>query len=164
MQTSRRVIGAFMSCCGVNAASAASTMRTRLIEGGSDLAQDARFSFRAGVRVGDIVVEGADIYGDGVNIAAKLEAAALPRRALIYGRANGDGVDKLVIDFEDFEQPDIGGVARPQETFAIVGDAATPLPQNPEKLLKPSVADKPFTNMSPDPKQAYFADGLTKAP
>ena len=146
----------------VSAVSAASTIQTRISERKRDLPDEAVFEFRMGVHVGDVVVDGDDILGDGVNIAARLEAEASPGSVLVSGRVYEDVVDKLDLSFEDLGERQLPGVARPIRMFTLAGTkprAPVPAPIAPDK---PSVAILPFVNLSPDVEQDYFADGLTE--
>ena len=130
---------------------------------------DQRIEFRIGINLGDIMNDGEDIYGDGVNVAARLEALA-PPGGICVSRVVRDQVrDKLNFAFDDRGEQQVKNIARPVRVFdvKIAGEtmaltsysgAAAPLPL-PDK---PSIAVLPFQNMSGDPKQEYFADGMVE--
>ena len=115
--------------------------------------------------MGDIVVEDGDIFGDGVNVAARLEGLADPGGICVSARVQEDATGKLDLAFEDLGERALKNIARPVRAFKIVTGAvslgaaeapALPLPD------KPSIAVLPFTNMSGDPEQEYFADGMVE--
>jgi adenylate cyclase len=129
---------------------------------------DSRIEFRIGINLGDVIIEGDDIYGDGVNIAARLEALAEPG-AIFVSRAIRDSVrDKLGIVLEDLGEKPVKNIARPVRIFRIgradsdrtngVRSASLP-PSVPDK---PSIAVLPFANMSGDAEQEYFSDGISE--
>ena len=130
---------------------------------------DQRIEFRIGINLGDIINDGQDIYGDGVNVAARLEALATPG-GICVGRVVRDQVrDKLNFSFDDRGEQQVKNIARPVRVFdvKIAGETMTltsystapaPLPI-PDK---PSIAVLPFQNMSGDPEQEYFADGMVE--
>src|SRR5258708_23071512 len=108
---------------------------------------DDRIEFRIGINLGDVIIEGDDIYGDGVNIAARLEALAEPG-GIFVSRAVRDSVrDKLGIELEDLGEKPVKNIARPVRVFRIgrAGDAQRPPPAVPDK---PSIAVLPVANMS----------------
>lgn len=146
----------------VSAVSAAATMQIQLAERKRDLPSEAAFDFRMGIHVGDIVVEGDDILGDGVNVAARLEAAAEPGRVLISGRVYEDVVGKLDLNFEDLGERTFPGISRSFRTYALASSMPRQAPPKPARPDKPSVAVLPFVNLSSDAEQDYFADGLTE--
>ena len=113
-----------------------------------------RIEFRIGIHQGDIVVEDGDIFGDGVNIAARLEGIADPGGICISARVQEDAAGRLDLDF----QVRVYRVRLERETAAMPV-AASPSPPLPEK---PSIAVLPFQNMSGDPEQEYFADGMVE--
>ncbi len=123
---------------------------------------DSRIEFRIGINLGDVIIEGDDIYGDGVNIAARLESLADPG-AIFVSRAVRDSVrDKLGIVLEDLGEKPVKNIARPVRVFRIgrANDArARSLPAMPDK---PSIAVLPFANMSGDAEQEYFSDGISE--
>jgi adenylate cyclase len=130
---------------------------------------DFRIDFRIGVNLGDIIIDGDDIFGDGVNIAARLEAMAEPGGVCISGAAHDQVRDKLDLAFEDIGDQQVKNIARPVHVYRIplqagakaVAPEATP--QAPLALPdKPSIAVLPFQNMSGDPEQEYFADGMVE--
>ena len=127
---------------------------------------DNRIEFRIGINVGDIVVEDGDIFGDGVNVAARLEALAEPGGICVSARVQEDAAGKLDLVFEDIGEQQLKNIARPVRVYRVVterppGNAAWPAPilALPDK---PSIAVLPFANMSGDPEQEYFADGMVE--
>jgi adenylate cyclase len=132
-----------------------------------DVSGDQRIRLRIGINLGDIIVEGSDIYGDGVNLAARLEALAEPGDICLSGPAFDTVDGKLDLAFEDAGQQQLKNIAKPQRIYRLrtQGSHKSP-PALPEPQLsvpdKPSVAVLPFTNMSGDPEQVYFSDGITE--
>ena len=123
-----------------------------------------RIDFRIGIHQGDIVVEDGDIFGDGVNIAARLEAIAEPGGICVSGRVQRDAVGKLDLVFRDLGQQQLKNISRPVRVYAIeAGKLVRTSP--PGKLSNPtpalSVVVLPFANLSADPVQEYFADAIT---
>jgi len=129
----------------------------------ADLPQERRIEFRVGINVGDIIIDGGDIYGDGVNVAARLEGLAEPGGICVSGRVQEDARGKLDITFEDAGEQQLKNIAWPVRVYRVrlSGEAAQ---SRPALALpdKPSIAVLPFTNMSGDPEQDYFADGMTE--
>jgi adenylate cyclase len=126
--------------------------------------EDSRIEFRIGINLGDVMLEGDDIYGDGVNIAARLEQIAEPG-TIFVSRAVRDSVrDKLDVTLEDLGERPVKNIAKPVRVFRItagerVARSAASAPAVPEK---PSLAVLPFDNMSGDAEQEYFSDGMTE--
>jgi adenylate cyclase len=123
-----------------------------------------RIEFRIGVHQGDIVVEAGDILGDGVNIAARLEALAEPGGICVSARVQEDAAGKLDLAFDDIGEHSLKNIARPIRVYRVAGGIAAPAPTRAGLPLpdKPSVAVLPFQNMSGDPEQEYFADGMVE--
>jgi len=127
-----------------------------------------RIKLRIGVNLGDIIVEGSDIYGDGVNVAARLEGLADPGGICISGKVYDEVRDKLPIAFKDLGDQKVKNIRAPVRVYRWTGAAAesTPGMAGAEGALplpdKPSIAVLPFDNMSGDPEQEYFVDGLTE--
>jgi adenylate cyclase len=122
-----------------------------------------RIEFRIGVNVGDIIIDGDDIFGDGVNIAARLEGLAEPGGICISGRVCEDVRGKLNLAFDDMGEQQLKNIAWPVHVYKAKLDgepsAARPTLTLPDK---PSIAVLPFQNMSGDPEQEYFADGVVE--
>ena len=124
--------------------------------------EDKRITFRVGINLGDVIVEEDDIYGDGVNVAARLEALAEPGGVCVSRMVRDQVRDKLDFSFDDMGEQQVKNIARPVRAYRIpVAEKATakvalPLPD------KPSLAVLPFLNMSGDPEQEYFADGVVE--
>ena len=129
----------------------------------ADVPQERRIEFRVGINVGDIIIDGRDIYGDGVNVAARLEGLAEPGGICVSGRVQEDARGKLDIAFEDAGEQHLKNIAWPVRVYRVrlSGEAAQfrPALALPDK---PSIAVLAFTNMSGDPEQDYFADGMTE--
>jgi adenylate cyclase len=115
---------------------------------------------RIGLHQGDVVAEGGDLLGDGVNVAARLEALAEPGGICISARVREDAVGKIPLDVEDIGTPPLKNIAQSVHVFRVRLDA----PERPALALpdKPSIAVLPFQNMSGDPEQEYFADGMVE--
>ncbi|MGY3440214.1 TolB-like protein [Bradyrhizobium sp. USDA 4473] len=129
------------------------------------VASSKRVEFRIGVHVGDIISEDGDIFGDGVNIAARLEGLADPGGICVSARVQEDVDGRLDVTFRDGGEQQLKNIARPIRVYRIqFGRAETAAAPAPMLALpgKPSVVVLPFQNMSPDPDQDYFADGMVE--
>jgi adenylate cyclase len=147
----------------VDALRCAIEIQRGMLERNADVPQERRIEFRVGINVGDIIIDGGDIYGDGVNVAARLEGLAEPGGICVSGRVQEDARGKLDIAFEDAGEQQLKNIAWPVRVYRVrlSGEA----PQSRPALAlpdKPSIAVLPFTNMSGDPEQDYFADGMTE--
>jgi adenylate cyclase len=129
---------------------------------------ETRIEFRVGINLGDIIIDGDDIFGDGVNVAARLEALAEPGGICVSRVVRDQVRDKLAFAFEDMGEQQVKNIARPVRTHRIRIDApvAAPPTASAEPVLtvpdKPSIAVLPFQNLSGDTEQEYFADGIVE--
>jgi len=123
-----------------------------------------RIEFRMGINLGDIIRDGRDIYGDGVNVAARLEALADPGGICISAVVHDEVRDKLELAFEDMGEQQVKNIARPIRVYRLLIGEAAAMPEMPPLPLpeKPSLAVLPFQNLSGDPEQEYFADGMVE--
>src|ERR1700733_668298 len=150
----------------VEAVRCALSIQHALPERNAQLPPEKIIAFRIGVHVGDIIIEDGDIFGDGVNIAARLESIAAPGGVCISDDAYRQVRDKVDVEFEDFGEQQLKNIARPMRVYqfgreAPVVDATTSagglsLPD------KPSIVVLPFQNMSGDKEQEYFTDGMVE--
>jgi TolB-like protein/cytochrome c-type biogenesis protein CcmH/NrfG len=125
--------------------------------------QENRIEFRIGINVGDVILDGGDIFGDGVNVAARLEGIAEPGGICISDDTHRQVRDKIDIAFEDAGEQQFKNIARPVRVHRVRLDTAAAMPRPVLALPdKPSIAVLPFQNMSGDPEQEYFAEGLVE--
>jgi adenylate cyclase len=147
----------------VEAVRCALAIQSGMAERNRSAPEDSRIEFRIGINVGDVILEGEDIYGDGVNIAARLESIAEPG-SIFVSRGVRDSVrDKLDAAIEDLGERQVKNIAQPVRVFRIGGSVTAAAPSSAPALPdKPSIAVLPFDNMSRDADQDYFSDGITE--
>jgi len=187
----------------VEAVQCAVEIQKEMAERNADVAEDRRMLFRIGINIGDVIIEGDDIYGHGVNVAARLEGLADPGGICVQRAVRNQVRDKLPVVFEDLGEVEVKNIARPIRVFRVLPEGVTPKPPRrrgagpPSRVqllattvlalliaaggigfwLKPwasesvfaasplsaksSIAVLPFTNLSKDPEQEYFSDGIT---
>jgi adenylate cyclase len=124
-----------------------------------------RIEFRMGINLGDIIRDGRDIYGDGVNIAARLEALAEPGAVFVSSNVYEHVRDRLSFAFDDLGEQRVKNIARPVHVYRARPEGVIPTAPSAVELAlpdKPSIAVLPFQNMSGDPEQEYFADGMVE--
>ena len=134
-----------------------------MVERNSDVPPNNRIEFRIGINVGDVIEDNGDIFGDGVNVAARLEAIAEPGGICVSDDAHRQIRDKLDIVFDDAGEQNLKNIERPVLVFKVM-DRVAAARQGPRLALpeKPSIAVLPFQNLSADPEQEYFADGVVE--
>jgi adenylate cyclase len=148
----------------------AADVQRRMLRRNLDVSPARSIQFRIGINLGDVIVEDDDIFGDGVNVAARLEALAEPGGICVYGAVRDQVGDRLDdIAFEDIGDQSVKNIARPIRVFRVRLESATTAPEAMKDAgvattlsRKPSIAVLPLANMSGDPEQEFFADGLTE--
>jgi class 3 adenylate cyclase len=146
----------------VDAVRCAVEVQRGMAERNTDVPPARRIEFRMGINLGDIIKDGRDIYGDGVNVAARLEALADPGGICVTRVVRDQVRDKLDFSFEDMGEQQVKNIARKVRVYRIPIAEKTPA-RGPLPLPdKPSIAVMPFANMSGDPEQEYFADGMVE--
>jgi len=148
----------------VDAVRCAVEVQRAMAERNVDVPPDRRIEFRMGINLGDIIRDGRDIYGDGVNIAARLEALAEPGGICVSRVVHDQVRDKLDVAFEDLGEQQVKNIARPVHVWRVQLGAKPAVSASAPLALpdKPSIAVLPFQNMSGDPEQEYFVDGMVE--
>lgn len=152
----------------IDAARCAVEVQRGMADENTEIPQAKRIELRIGIHLGDIIIDGNDIFGDGVNIAARLESIAVPGGISISRAVHDQVRDRIDVCFDDKGEVALKNIARPVQVFAISGVKESKTTVSPESKPglalpdKPSIAVLPFTNMSGDPEQDYFADGMVE--
>ena len=156
-----------------DAVACAVEIQSRMARRNSDVAPEREIHFRIGINLGDVIREDDDIFGDGVNVAARLQELAEPGGICVSGAIREQAGDRLGVAFEDLGEQSVKNLTRPIRIFRVrldgPGPAAVPAPAKAARPKavgavtdKPAIAVLPFANMSGDPEQEFFADGLTE--
>ena len=146
----------------VSAVQCAIELQRNMAEANSELPEARHIVLRIGVNLGDVIVEGSDLYGDGVNISSRLEGIAEPGGVLVSGTAFDYIKNKVNANFEDLGTQKLKNISEPVRVYRVSGVPRV-LVTTPEALIdKPSIAVLPFLNMSTDAEYGYFADGITE--
>jgi adenylate cyclase len=156
----------------VDAVRCAAEWQRAMIDREVGKSEDRRIRFRIGINLGDVIVDSDDIFGDGVNVAARLEALAEPGGICISRGVREQIRDKLTYPFEDLGEQSVKNIARPVRAYMLPPEVVAALPapnvspippiSQPAAVPRLSIVVLPFTNMGNDPEQQYFADGITE--
>src|SRR3984893_12100082 len=151
----------------VDALRCATEVQVGMADRNAEVPSDQRIDFRVGIHMGDVVVEDGDIFGDAVNVAARLEGLAQSGGICVSARVRGDAASKLDLVYEDIGEQQLKNIVRPLRVYRVRIDRVADGPMDsaqPALALpdKPSIAVLPFQNMSGDPEQEYFADGMVE--
>jgi adenylate cyclase len=180
--------GMLVEFASVDAVRCAITVQQAMPERNTGVGADSRIELRIGINLGDVIVEGDDLYGDGVNIAARIEALADAGGVFVSNTVHDDVRDRLPFVFEDLGEQQVKNISRPVRVYRVRTALTHPAANAPGPPLsriagesaerqrreagedspplalpdKPSIAVLPFANMSGDPEQEYFVDGMVE--